>query len=145
MTYILTHLYQAKLLLLPTIALLSYFSLETIPEFHWFITENMSATQRDAKFLWYKERKRYKIFKLFQYKLWLISKFLPFRSRWHFKKEIADYCTDDAFIVCQLALKFSKEWVDIQDGMQEYFNVKLKRPFLPFNHRICTLGSFVFR
>ena len=99
--------------------IIKFYTSTTIPPFEWFINENDSTEAIKEKQLWYLERRK---------KLWV------------FKDEIAEYCTDDSFILCQIILKFTREWFNLQEGMANYFDVKLPSKFHPFCPPFITLG-----
>ena len=94
----------------------------SIPAFNWFVNENDSHQAVEEKRKWYLERKS---------------------SSWIFDKELALYCIDDSLIVTKLALKFSKEWIKIQEGMNRFFTPDKDAYFFPFSE-FCTLSSFCF-
>ena len=100
--------------------ILKFYKSETIPPFEWFINENDSTEAIEEKRSWYLERRK---------KVWV------------FKDEIAEYCTDDSFILCQIILKFTREWFSLQEGMANYFGVELKSKFHPFCPPFITLGK----
>ena len=86
------------------------------------MNENDSHRAVEEKRKWYLERKS---------------------SSWIFDKELALYCIDDSLIVTKLALKFSKEWIKIQEGMNRFFTPDKDAYFFPFSE-FCTLSSFCF-